>query len=1039
MMRRSIKFLSTSVFVICPQVYADILSDSIDQAKNVFLKKIPALTCHTNDNSEGSEKNPEQISDLKRMLSYLNQSPSSATSDHNLSLQLEEEHNPLKFCFSQAAHFLGVWHHSSSDDEDIKHKQLDDLLLGNEHKAVEQELCFLDCVELLDKISKKKVRLEEKDKELSYIVSDPSMREMIGNMGDQMYGRIKELGFLEHEADFFNANKRERSLESDNNNFSENVNHHHYTLHECDLMGRASVRSGRNSERINMKDSSPCWWSPSVSSLKVQHEKIDFGEIIGNSQKIHVSENGEATQQNQNLYRVLSIAEHAPGGRYMREMMLSVLGKNGLLGNSQTDDRKKIDFRHDGQLYLCESLGRRRSRLSGEGKLLRADQFVNMKNENRENIDGKKDNISNDFSERPCEPSDDALFQKFVRNWGGNWRDKEFLNPWRGASTDENNGVQNESQFVDKIILSVWSAIFQNSDSISNKYDNYDDTEDRNFYRNADLLLCVDQVIFCFFFRKALEIEHVRLAVEENKVRPKEPAMIYNFGMALMEFVPLELRKTVAQELVFLSRRPNTILISAHEHLVFTLRWQTGVQVTYVPHISMALFEEVGESGEEFDNDYGKDVGNSDKENEVFNHLFPKAPKYNVKKNINLAKIIVLRSVFFTLRQGRVYRHLLEKMEDSTIGDAFDKKEKVPQISLDFQNPPIIGDKAADYRSDFISFKNIAQNYDFALFIPPELIQCKLRDLYGMGMPILMPKPGFYMETLLKPMYAVWGQVHREYSFRLEDDGKEPVFILALPEAGKIEQGKLLRTSVGFSEVKNMKRYSSNGLDTDSDEIDLKFPTADEKPFFDGSVDSKAALKFFTNFGDWERFPEIVFYENVLSLLVLILKLKSSETGLEKLEKISKSMRNFAFEYSVDAVGAWKVAFGAVMDSDDVEDEETAGLENSETVSTLCSQSNLNELNTAILDFWSDEELGTGEREPIKSSLDLIKHADSRNRKNTIFDFVPKSLLSKTQKKEKRLRYFENNRIFEGFRAFFDTGTQISWSSCALAVGRGGR
>lgn len=129
-------------------------------------------------------------------------------------------------------------------------------------------------------------------------------------------------------------------------------------------------------------------------------------------------------------------------------------------------------------------------------------------------------------------------------------------------------------------------------------------------------------------------------------------------------------------------------------------------------------------------------------------------------------------------------------------------------------------------------------SYSCALYVAPEFSQLLLRDVYGIGLPILAPEITWH-QRLLQHMFASWGQLHNEH-----------------------DVGRMSRPSGRQEEVFMAAQH-------------WQFP-----PFYNPSEHPPEHLKFWLPLAEVHRFPHIVYFTSLTEMIQLVQSLDLNAVSL---------------------------------------------------------------------------------------------------------------------------------------------------------------
>merc|ERR1711971_365745 len=145
------------------------------------------------------------------------------------------------------------------------------------------------------------------------------------------------------------------------------------------------------------------------------------------------------------------------------------------------------------------------------------------------------------------------------------------------------------------------------------------------------------------------------------------------------------------------------------------------------------------------------------------------------------------------------------------------------------------------------SFDDIAK-HTYALDVPAELSQLKFRDVYSMGLPVLIPDDP-WMAQLLRFMYKSWGQIHAEVGDR------------HLPDATAMDREAPVHAD-------------------DIDAVQAATKTWPHPPFYDPSRDPPSRLMYWLSLADFKRYPHVVRFSSLPTLLELVVTTRWAEVSV---------------------------------------------------------------------------------------------------------------------------------------------------------------
>ncbi|CAL1151451.1 unnamed protein product [Cladocopium goreaui] len=290
-----------------------------------------------------------------------------------------------------------------------------------------------------------------------------------------------------------------------------------------------------------------------------------------------------------------------------------------------------------------------------------------------------------------------------------------------------------------------------------------------------DFLLCGDTALFCYLARRSSAF--------------RETPALHMYGMVLLQYVPLSWRSKMLQDFGQSWKEqgihePAGVQI---EVLGLQLQWQMGIAIPFVPS-----------------------SGTSDTAGVLY------------EPSGDIRRLLVLKSGFFALAPGRVFDVVLRRLGRDTA---------IQWHHWGSENK--IDPKA----TSFLNFATMA-SYSCALYVAPEFSQLLLRDVYGIGLPILAPEITWH-QRLLQHMFASWGQLHNEH-----------------------DVGRMSRPSGRQEEVFMAAQH-------------WQFP-----PFYNPSEHPPEHLKFWLPLAEVHRFPHIVYFTSLTEMIQLVQSLDLNAVSL---------------------------------------------------------------------------------------------------------------------------------------------------------------
>ncbi|CAK9040791.1 unnamed protein product [Durusdinium trenchii] len=331
-----------------------------------------------------------------------------------------------------------------------------------------------------------------------------------------------------------------------------------------------------------------------------------------------------------------------------------------------------------------------------------------------------------------------------------------------------------------------------------------------------DFLLCGDTVLFCHLLRRAGFFRDI-------------PAL-HMYGMVFLQYVPVSWRTTMMQDFADFWKtlgvhEPAGVNI---EVLGLQLQWQMGIAIPFVPSSGTS-----DSAGVLYQPPGGAEA--------TANAAAAAAPSTAQRR------VVLLKSGFFALAPGRVFdvvlRRLTHDVHDGT---------KRPSGATGRTTWHFWGTETTKV---FLNFATMA-SYSCAVYVAPEFSQLLLRDVYGIGLPVLAPEI-LWHQRLLQHMFASWGQLHNEH-----DVGRRP------PESKQQDQAAVFHAA-----------------DT------WKFP-----PFYNPLEHPPEHLKFWLPLAEVHRWPHVVPFASLTELLRLVetvdLRAVSARMQVES-RRIAANCRSF--------------------------------------------------------------------------------------------------------------------------------------------------
>eukprot|EP00747_Dinoflagellata_sp_TGD_P090923 gnl/TRDRNA2_/TRDRNA2_164881_c0_seq1.p1 gnl/TRDRNA2_/TRDRNA2_164881_c0~~gnl/TRDRNA2_/TRDRNA2_164881_c0_seq1.p1 ORF type:complete len:597 (-),score=94.04 gnl/TRDRNA2_/TRDRNA2_164881_c0_seq1:58-1824(-) len=302
---------------------------------------------------------------------------------------------------------------------------------------------------------------------------------------------------------------------------------------------------------------------------------------------------------------------------------------------------------------------------------------------------------------------------------------------------------------------------------------------------SPDAFICLNVAMHCWLLRRRTT----------DRIRLGRIPTLHVFGMGFLSGVPPSWRMEILADFRswWESRDPSIDIFSSYmEMLSLQMQWQMGVSVPFVPSVGLAF-----RTGASYDPPEGGD-----------------------------RSVVVLRSAFWHLPAGRTFSSMLERfaaVNSKTHRTRFLWLGSYTTVPLEHEQPRQVG--------AWHSFESMA-HHTCALDVPAELSQIKFRDIYGMGLPLLVPSDQ-WMRGMLVHMFRGWGQMHAEVGDRLE--------------------------STSHSEFATATQA-------------MAAQAADwpHKPFYDPTRDPPARLEYWFPLMDHMRYPHTVRFESIPAVLILV-------------------------------------------------------------------------------------------------------------------------------------------------------------------------
>ncbi|CAE7902468.1 unnamed protein product, partial [Symbiodinium microadriaticum] len=188
---------------------------------------------------------------------------------------------------------------------------------------------------------------------------------------------------------------------------------------------------------------------------------------------------------------------------------------------------------------------------------------------------------------------------------------------------------------------------------------------------------------------------------------------LHVYGMVFLQYVPPMWRREMLEDFAnwwLLERSPVREPAGVQiEALGLQLQWQMGIALPFVPS-----------------------TGTSDSAGVLYH-----APRPGEGRSV-----LVLKSAFYALAPGKVFGVVLQRLS---------RESRLSWNHWAFEGK----------RNSFLNFEEMA-SHSCAVYVAPEFSQLLLRDIYGIGLPILAPNLEWH-RRLLQHIFASWGQLHSEH------------------------------------------------------------------------------------------------------------------------------------------------------------------------------------------------------------------------------------------------------------------------------------
>jgi len=302
-----------------------------------------------------------------------------------------------------------------------------------------------------------------------------------------------------------------------------------------------------------------------------------------------------------------------------------------------------------------------------------------------------------------------------------------------------------------------------------------------------DLFVCGDSAVFCWLLRRRASA----------RARVSRFPAFHMLGMVLLQYVPRPWHAEMAADFRewWLAHDESVDQFAVFmEALGLQMQWQMGVLLPFVPSLGPAAHSTVS---------------------------------YNPPDRGRHASVLVLKSTFWRLPAGRVFATVLERFMSHLSSP----------VSFNGLSPGLSGDSGA-----WQSFESMSRHL-CALFVPAELSQIKFRDMYFIGLPMLVPDDAWLLRVL-RHMFVAWGQLHAEHAH------------------GRLQP----RPSAGSQPAVEPAAVRTRTMERVTAAADA-WPHA---PFYDPTRDRLARLAYWLPLADVKRYPHVVQFSSLGDLLGLI-------------------------------------------------------------------------------------------------------------------------------------------------------------------------
>eukprot|EP00392_Amoebophrya_sp_AT5.2_P019638 g20575.t1 len=354
----------------------------------------------------------------------------------------------------------------------------------------------------------------------------------------------------------------------------------------------------------------------------------------------------------------------------------------------------RVDWRLEGNVYMCESLEGRRTPRPGDGVVQRGQSKIDF--------GGGQAQVGGGGNGKQEAETNASPFTRILESYEAGLRDEkaagELVNPACFGKVNHSTKTKGTALTPAQAFVHFWARSFDRRDLFAGE-----DQEGRLTFEDValelrsllsatasggagdensvDAVLCVDWVVGCLLLAAAMgeDLDRDISSSYEKQGNFYLPLLMVN-GIGLLEFTPQVFHAKVLKYVrEYLWARPATILATAHEQLNPLFRYQTGVHFTLMPFgFGLAVFEEGAETEQEQE---GSGCGGpSSKKGTALVHpmeaLFPaRKPLYHRAGGLQpqlpaikhtsataTAKIIVLRAPFFHRKEGFFFKALAERL-----------------------------------------------------------------------------------------------------------------------------------------------------------------------------------------------------------------------------------------------------------------------------------------------------------------------------------------------------------------------------------------